>query len=708
MQTLSREIQKQFDKMCKTGILFKVEFTGQEVWDLYLSTLVENGDPVFRDPSSTTHNCKLCNNFIRRYGNIVAIDDNYNLMSIFDVEFDKLPEHYKKVVKLLSNKIRSSSIKDVFFETLKDLSTLSYGPVDKKSTSFKLGVAKNVKRYTREEAEKFGIVRPNELREFHHFHLELPTAFVDKNGYTIEYIMGFYRDNTHVFRRAMEEISLSTLELVRDLIQQGSLLDGTTHLHKVEAMIPLKKEYDELASSKRLNWIWKKSHKFQFAKFKNELIGVLCTELSQGEELNKACESWNKRVDPTNYMKAKAPITQKQINEARKFIEENGYLDSFDRRFATIDDIKASEIKHMNSGDGRIREVSIFDDVKPNKHQHVRNKFDGIEEVSIEKFMKDILPSCTLVEAWLTNKHVNNMVSLTTSSREDSKRIFKWDNNYSWTYNGNIAGKSQIKEAVKSQGGKVDGVLRFSIMWSEGDNDDSDLDAHCIEPDGNRIYFANHHSYRTKGDLDIDIRNPLWHKRNGKEVVENITYPSLNTMIDGEYKFHVNQYHARNSRGFKAEIEVNGELYSYEYNQPVSGDINVARVTLKNGQFSINHSLRETSVSREIYGLDSNNFHKVNLVCLSPNHWGENNIGNKHYFFMLEGCKSPTSIRSFHNENLNGDLLQHRKVMEVLGATRMIESSNEQLSGLGFNSTVKDELIVRLSGNFKRVVKIKF
>ena len=42
----------------------------------------------------------------------------------------------------------------------------------------------------------------------------------------------------------------------------------------------------------------------QYLKFRNTLIGVLCSELSEGMELNKACENWNKRVDPINYKKA--------------------------------------------------------------------------------------------------------------------------------------------------------------------------------------------------------------------------------------------------------------------------------------------------------------------------------------------------------------------------------------------------------------------
>ena len=123
---------------------------------------------------------------------------------------------------------------------------------------------------------------------------------------------------------------------------------------------------------------------------------------------------------------------------------------------------------------------------------------------------------------------------------------------------------------------------------------------------------------------------------------------------------------------------------------------------------TIKHDLQESSSNKEIYGLKSNQFHKVNLVCLSPNHWDENNVGNKHYMFMLDGCKSPVDIRGFHNENLIPELVEHRKVLEILGTTNMVNSTDKQLSGLGFNATVKDELIVRLQGTHKRLIKIKF
>ena len=715
MKEFNLKLQEQFKKMALTNKLFRVSFNGRELWDLYLESFAKK--VIFRDPNSTVNNCNLCNNFIRRYGNLVAIDADFNIISLFDIKLSKDNE-YKPVVDTLSKIIKKSKISEVFFETFTELNKLNYERCNKSNATFRLGLDKNVKQYNKAEAEmyfhiidgaKFYPVKEGEIRTFNHLHLDLPTMFVDMGSKSVEAIMGEYRDAKNVFGRALNEIPLDTLNLVRDLINQGSLLDGQTHLYKLDQIIPLKAEYDTLSAKQKDNWLWVKSYKLAFAKFKNELIGVLCSDLAEGTDLNKACQDWNRRVDPVNFMKTTAPITKRQIEDAKRFVEENNYTESFNRRYANISDIKVSEILHSNIGDNKINAVSIFDDVKPSvSTRHKKSEFDNIEEVSIEKFMNTILPTCTSVEVFLNNNQEGNLVTLTTANDKESKPIFKWDNNYSWTYNGNLAGKSQIKEAVKSAGGKVDGVLRFSITWNEDGRDLLDFDAHALEPNGGEhIYFSNYKGHKTKqsGMLDVDMIRP------SKLGVENIVWSDRNLMKDGVYKLWIKNFDGGRNKGFKAEIEFDGEMYTYNYNQQVTGETYIAEVTLKNGRFTIKHLLpciEGEGISKEIYGLETNKFHKVNLICLSPNHWS-NTVGNKHYFFMLDKCTVPSSIRSFHNENLLPELAEHRKVLEVLGSTYMIPKTNDkQLSGLGFNATVKDEVIVKLQGSFKRTVKIKF
>lgn len=709
MIKVNDKLQIQFNKMCNTGKLFRVNLTGDYLWELYINSFSIKDNPKFRDPSSSTHNCNLCNNFIRRYGNITAIDENGKLMSIFDIDIDN---EFTNSFKILTKAIKLATIKDVFFETYNELNSLPYESCTKNQDVYKLGIIKNVKRYTKEEADKFGVIKPNEIRTFYHLNLNLPKQFVDNSGKSIESINAFYKDKYSVFKRTMEEISLDTLNLVKDLINQGSLLDGTAHLHSIEEIRILKQMYD--GNNYNDLWLWKTSYSIEerTAKFKNTLIGVLCTELTEGMELNKACENWNKRVDPANYMKAIAPITNRQIQEAKKFVEENGYVESFNRRLATIDDIKVSEILHSNVDNDNIKSISIFDNVKSISTQHKRNEFKNVEEVSIDKFMIDILPTCTSIEAYFENRMINNLVTLTTSNSDNSKPIFKWNNNYSWTYNGNLAGKSLIKTAVKNRGGNTNGILNVRLAFP---NTIADYDLHMIEPNGNHIYYNTLRSvHKSSGILDLDAQGRDGHQT-PENRVENITYSDINSMPIGNYTVIVYDYsNHKLFADFIIEIETLNDITILKFNgNGNKKQIAVANISLNSdGVFTIIpgneiNVLESNTISKKVYGIDTNNFHKVNLICLSPNHW-DKPIGNKHYFFMLNNCKADNDIRSFHNENLIPELLNHRKVMEVLGVTNMIKPNGKQLSGLGFNSTIKDELIVKIQGSHKRMLKVKF
>ena len=699
MKIVRKQMQQQFDKMVQTGKLFKSEVSGEELWEIYLNSFTPENDPVFRDPESSTHNCKLCNNFIRRYGNIVALDHNYNIMTMFD-DFSNASDEYYNSLMQMSNRIKSSKIINVFVETFEELNSLPYEKINRNMLNFKLGMFTNYKQYTPDEAKKFGVVNPEEIRTFEHFGLVIPSGLISMSNLSQGNITGIKRDNKNVFQRTLTEIPIDTLELVRDLIKQGSLLNGEAQLEKLEVTIKLKREFDSLSSEIKDNWCWLNSDNI-YAKFGNELIGVLCRDLAEGVELNKACRDWNKRVDPANYMKAVAPITKTQIAQAQKFVEENGYEESFIRRVATIDDIKLSDILHVSS-DTIIPKVSIFDNIKSKSTRHKKSQFENIEEISIDKFMKDVLPTCTSVEAFLENRMKGNFVTMTTSKNKNSKPIFKWDNNYSWTYNGNLAGKSQIKEEVKKVGGVVDSYLRFSLMWNENGKSIVDLDAHCIEPDRNVIYYGNKRG--RYGVLDIDMIRP------SKVGIENIYFHERD-LKPGTYEFKVHNYDEGKFDVFKCEIAIGDDVYSYSHDYPLDHKQTIAKVTLnKDLTYSIEHFIslsNENSISSEIYSLNTNEFHKVNLLCLSPNFWGSD-VGHKHYFFMLDGCKTSKELRSFHNENLKAELLEHRKVLDVLGETTKVKPESNQLSGLGFNATVRDELIVRCKGSFNRMLKIKF
>lgn len=72
MIEFTKKLQSQFDKMCATGKLFESALTGEQVWNIYINGFEKESNPIFRDPESTVHNCKLCSNFMRRLGSMLT------------------------------------------------------------------------------------------------------------------------------------------------------------------------------------------------------------------------------------------------------------------------------------------------------------------------------------------------------------------------------------------------------------------------------------------------------------------------------------------------------------------------------------------------------------------------------------------------------------------------------------------------------------
>ena len=183
-------------------------------------------------------------------------------------------------------------------------------------------------------------------------------------------------------------------------------------------------------------------------------------------------------------------------------------------------------------------------------------------------------------------------------------------------------------------------------------------------------------------------------------------------MKEGTYTLFVHNWCKRESTnvGFEVEIDYLGEVTKYAYENAVAADkiVVVAKFNYSHsGGIEIIESLSSSSVSKKLWGLDTQNFQRVNILMLSPNHWDGRGIGNKHYFFMLDGCVNDGQARGFFNEFLRGELDKHRKVIEIVGSKMKTEESVNQLSGLGFSETKHNEILVRVKGNFTRTLKVQ-
>ena len=672
--------QANFDEATKDRVLFETDADKDRLWEIYLDSFPEGTNHIYK--VRREYDCSCCRHFLKNIGHTVYIDDDLNVRSI--CEFDTGSDVFQPVMDSVAAYVKSRNITGRYFSRDAAVGT--------------------------EHSTSMG--EDGRVETFKHFYVNLPNMLRCTIGphETVGMVKGQFNATHDVFKRSLTEISMDAIDTVLELIRSNTLYKGEEWLNNIIQLRKHKKAYEQLSTEKRINYCWEMTQTVGpvLGRIRNHSIGVLLTDISDGMDLDAAVRRYEAIVAPANYKRPKAIFTKKTLEEAQKKVAEMGYMDSLPRRFATLDDISVNNILFSNKDAGkRIQGGNVFDsllaDVKVDP-----KRFSRVAEIGVEKFISDVLPGAKEVEAYVENRHSQNMVSLIAPVNSEAPSMFKWNNGFSWAYAGNMT-DSDIRENVKMAGGKVDGVLRFSIQWNDGkDHDRNDLDAHCVEENGMHIYYMQRFSDRTRGTLDVDITNPLA----GKAAVENITWADKKCMVPGNYRFFVQCFCYRGGQsGFRAEIEFDGQVYRYDYAKPhTHGNVEVATVTLHpDGHFTIKEHMASTMSNREIWGVRSNQFVPVSVVMYSPNYWDEQTgIGHRHYMFMLKGCVNPENPNGFYNEFLKNELMEHKRVFEALGGRMAVEDAPDQLSGLGFSSTKRNDLIVKVKGATERVMNIKF
>jgi hypothetical protein len=655
-------MQKQYDRMSKHE-LFYTNLDKDELYALYLESFPEGTNPDFRE--KTEHDCSCCRQFIKNTGNVVAIIDG-KLETIWDVQ---VSDFYQVVSDAMSAYVKSSDITNIFRHTEKKLGTaLNHELIDGKSKAWE------------------------------HFFYELSDKFV-LTGDSLGTFHSGSRADKEVLERSLKELSLESGEIVLDLILQNNLGRGDEYKRNVEAFIKTKKEFDKIESEKEQQlFLWVKSAELKgFGRFKNVVIGSLLEDLSNDVELTVAVLKFEEKVKPENFKRTTALYSQKQIDKCFAKVVELGLESALNRRYAVTEDLT---INNVLFADRSAREtMKAFDGLMPTKKEKLA-VLDNVQEVGLKDFLSNVLPTATNLELMVENNHTNNFMSLIAPQETAPERLFKWFNNFSWSYNGEVT--DSIKEKVKKAGGNVNGALRLSLSWFNLD----DLDIHLIEPCGNHIHFGN-----KSGRLDVDMNVNT--SNSSREAVENITYPDERSIKEGVYTAYIHNYTKRESVdvGFVVEMEHKGKVTTFTYENAVNGSNKVQVVKFrysKSKGIEIIESLPSTETSKDVWGVNTCKWSKVSMVMNSPNHWDGEETGNKHLFFILDGCKNPSQSRGFYNEFLRTELVPERKVFEGLSAKMKCAESDNQLSGLGFSSTQRNSVLCKVNGSFSRVVKIVF
>ena len=660
-------VEKQYNMMTSNPeyTLVRVRMDSDTLWNIYLDAFPDGTNEVFRERRE--HDCNHCKNFIRRVGNVVALHGN-KVISVWDVE---APGYFNDVAKLLSELVKCAPIENYYMTSEKLAGFLSN--VD--------GIDPSIK--------------------WNHFFVEVPKQFIVPTS-DIGTKLGELNTHFQVLKRSLKEFKLDAAETIMELIDQNSLYRGAEHSETINRFIKTKKEYDATPDHEKENYLWQAANKLKGAgRFRSSVIGTLIEDLSEGVDVDKAVASFESKVAPSNYKRTSAVVTPKMIASAQEKLVSIGYANSIARRMANIEDIDVNQVMFTTQKDVAI---NVFDSMIDDASAKAKPKdFSKIETISLEKFVNDVVPKAQKLEVLFERRMKSNLMTMVAPEYVTAPNMLKWDNPLSWAYNGDVT--DSIKERVKSVGGDVSGELRVSLAWHNPD----DLDLKMLLPDKTQIYHGN----RTCGGGELDIDMNAYGKSDPEFPVENIFFRSLSSMKKGKYAVYVNNYNKRSNEriGFELSVDIKGEIKTYSYDKVAGKNMYVltlefdgkdVKIVDVSPQMNCNDSFTEKT-----WNIDTNTFVPVKFLMNSPNHWSENKVGNKHLFFILDGCKNDEPVRGFFNEYLKPELNEHRKVLEVLGSKTKAVPTENQLSGLGFSETVRNEITVRVTGKINRVLKVQ-
>lgn len=630
----------------------------KDIWALYLESFPEGTDNLFI--TNTEHNCNCCKDFIRDLGSVVTINSENEIVTCWDINIDD--EVYQTVANALSKYVKSRTIESVY-----------------KSSSLSLHVKDNKG------------MKGDALLTFDHFYYKLQSKYTAIVGRGED--MGNSRKDYNLLLRGLKEITVDALDTVLMLIDDNNLYLGEQNRRCVADFRALKVAYDKLSAKQKVNFVWRNISNHQsVVTIRNSAIGTLLINLSEGlMSVDGAVASYESIVAPGNYKRSKTVVTKKMIEAAQSTVKKLGFENSLQRRHASLADITINNVLWADANtSAKLVNNDVFDDMIAAAPSNTVPK--NSMTIGLLDFVNDVVPVAKSIEVYLENKHSNNLMSLVAPVHADAPNMLKWNNNFTWSYNGNLT--DSVKQRVKEKGGNVDGDVRVSLSWFNKD----DLDIHMSVPRGNKIYYGNKSSCGMTLDVDMNVAA----SDAIVNAVENISCTNRKNLTEGEYTVIVNNYTLRNTDdvGFEIELEYLGDVSTFtsSISPSRSGSIDcfTFKYTHAKGIEVLRNNLNSSTTSKELWSLSTNNFHNVSSIMWSPNHWDDNNSGNRHVFFMLNNCQNPDPVRGFYNEYLTDALHKDRKVFEVLAGKMKAEPTNDQLSGLGFSTTKRGDTFTAL------------
>ena len=614
------------------------------------------------------YNCHNCRRFIEQYGALVVISDDGEIEPVMwgDAGY---PEFFAAAVAGMRDIVKKARVTGVFLHASRALGTAVTG-------------------------------------DWKHMAVAIPRARMHKGRLkTADQAAAEKLEGYRALSRSLTEYSGDTVRSALELLKSETLYRSDAVLGVAEWLAALHERRAAAGGSRareNITWLAVATAPDGYYFVKSSMIGTLLDDIADGFAVADVARRFAAKMAPTQYRRTQTAPDQGNIDRAEEIVAKLGIANSLKRRYAKFDEIP--EFIWRRTEEKPKEPTGVFSGIEAREKTASTDGTDLPDTVMTwEKFSRTVLPDAVSIEARVDR--TERFMAMVTASDETASNILQWDNGFSWYYHSGIDG--EIRRRVEAAGGRYENnEIRCSLIW-EGY---TDLDLHCITPEGKHIYFGDRRFGTGWLDVDANGGSPTT-----RTPVENIRWSERAPV--GEYLFYVHNFEERGNgfTPYKVELEIGGEIFVVNAVATSTGyKADAFRFEYQSGRRPVFPDAR-TGIARDEdrkWNLTPNSFVPVKGITTSPNLWGDREFSRagRHMFFLLEGCLDPENGlgRGFFTEMLLPELHEIRRTLEAYAASSAIDGAEDATAcGVGFTIDGAWDLLLRVTtANSKRLIKI--
>lgn len=410
--------------------LFKTDAEG--LFELFLSAI-----PPRRRQHYACHSCR---HFVERFGGLVSINELGETDSVLwgDAVIARAPKELRNGLLEMAQRVRSARVAGVFFSSANEWGTHETAPwrhmaIYPPAGAIYLGSLKTSSQAAAEKTEDFKNVA-----------------------------------------RALAEFPLPAVKQALRLLKTDSLFRSEKVIGPASWLADLHEALANALRSRRDNVTWRAVSLAPpgYCHPRSSMIGTLLEDIINGVEFSEVNRRFREKMNPAQYQRPQAAPTAGNIAQAEKAVLQLGIERSLERRFARVDELKATWIAHAprvvrGSPTGVFSHLAAKGKVEPPSFR----SDPPTSTVTWAKFLRDVLPSA--VEIFVrVPRGLSSFCGFLTATHADAPPILQWDredarNPVSWYLyvGGSRSSRWGLEPDVMA---RVPAISLLPSMWNGG------------------------------------------------------------------------------------------------------------------------------------------------------------------------------------------------------------------------------------------------